>query len=157
MATAHTIRNAHIEEAPVLSELAFRSKAYWGYSEAFMTACHAELTYCAKYIAAQPVFVAESQKKILGFYALEQTKPGQAELEALFVDPNYIGQGIGRALMEHAKQQAWALGVRELLIQGDPHAAKFYQAAGGQLIGKRESDSVKGRYLPLFRIALSSA
>ena len=38
------IRQALPSEVEYLSELAFRSKSYWGYSDCFMQACLAELT-----------------------------------------------------------------------------------------------------------------
>ena len=42
-----------------------------------------------------------------------------------------------------------------LLIQGDPHAVKFYEAAGGRQTGVRESDGIPGRYLPVFEVEVS--
>jgi len=42
----------------LLSNLAFRSKAHWGYSDEFMAACRDELTYSSEKIHAPqlPVF-----------------------------------------------------------------------------------------------------
>jgi hypothetical protein len=44
MTESITIRQAIFGEGQLLSDLAFRSKAYWGYSSEFMEACQAELT-----------------------------------------------------------------------------------------------------------------
>lgn len=38
------IRDARPDEAGELTELALRSKAHWGYDEAFMASCREELT-----------------------------------------------------------------------------------------------------------------
>ena len=38
------LRDARHDELPGLSELCLRSKAVWGYDDAFMTACRTELT-----------------------------------------------------------------------------------------------------------------
>jgi hypothetical protein len=38
------IRKARPDEAGELTELALRSKAHWGYDEAFMASCREELT-----------------------------------------------------------------------------------------------------------------
>jgi hypothetical protein len=57
-------------------------------------------------------------------------------------------------LLDHARATASVLGYRTMIIQGDPHAAPFYRAMGGQLIGSRPSASIPGRELPLFRIDL---
>lgn len=68
-----------------------------------------------------------------------------------------IGRGLGRTLIEHAKEKATDLGIRQLVIQGDANAEAFYKAAGGVRDGQRESGSIPGRFLPVFRIDLISA
>jgi len=151
------LREALPADAPVLSQLARRSKAHWGYSRAFMSACEAELTYACEDIAEQAFFVLQDGERIAGFYALYRNSDTQAELEALFVEPECIGTGCGRELIEHAKSTAAARGFRELIIQGDPNAARFYEAAGGLQIGAQESGSIPGRFLPLFRILLDES
>ena len=79
----------------------------------------------------------------------------EVELGLLFVAPPHIGHGLGRKLIEHAKQQARESGYQSILIQGDPNAAHFYTAAGGQPAGSSPSGSIPGRMLPLFRINLA--
>ena len=98
------IRPAGSDEAAHLSELALRSKAYWGYPEDFIEACRAELTVEADRIrdGDYRCFVATENDSVLGFYAVEPVSENVFELEALFVDPNHIGRGVGRLLMRHA-------------------------------------------------------
>jgi GNAT superfamily N-acetyltransferase len=91
---------------------------------------------------------------IVGFYAIQLTSSDIAELEALFVEPDMIGRGFGHMLMDHAKDRAATLGVGQMIIQGDPNATAFYEAAGGVCDGERESASIPGRFLPIFRISL---
>lgn len=150
------IRIAREEECSTLSDLAFRSKAFWRYSADFMEACRAELSISAVDIASPDCHyvIAESKGEILGYYALRKISAEEYELEALFVDPERIGQGVGRKLMEHAKNHAQEDGARFLLVQGDPNATGFYRAAGGIQVGERESGSIPGRHLPEFRILL---
>lgn len=150
-----TFRQALPRESAALSRLAIRSKGYWGYSAAFLLACKQELTYSPTQIAKFPAFVvAELRGKVAGFYALDHVSDGEVELEALFVEPVHIGSGIGRALMDHAKATARSLGAETLLVQGDPHAEQFYRRAAAELVGTRESASIPGRLLPLFRVPL---
>lgn len=153
------IRPANPAEAERLSALALRSKAYWGYPPAFMSACRDELTYTAEDIASstQQFAVAEAGGSCVGFYVLAPSTQDEMELEALFVEPAHIGKGCGREMIEHAKAAAAAGGAARLIVQGDPHAARFYEAAGGRVIGQRESGSIPGRYLPLYAIALRRA
>lgn len=151
------IRNARRDEASELSGLAMRSKAYWGYSREFMDACREELSVPQSHLENSRFcyVVAEHHGVIVGYYALERLSAAEFELEALFVEPRYIGSGIGRALITHAKKRAETAGGRTLIIQGDPNAENFYRAAGGRLTGKRESASIPGRFLPIFKICLT--
>lgn len=150
------LRPARPEDARFLSALAFRSKGHWGYTPEFMEACRAELSVAEADFAdpCRHYVVAESDRTIVGYYALERLSPEECELDALFLEPDWIGHGIGRGLMEHAKAHARSWGSRSMLIQGDPNASAFYLAAGGIQIGERASDSIPGRYLPEFRILL---
>ena len=149
-----SIRLARPEEADLLSALAKRSKAYWGYPDEFMAACQAELTYTPEQIdAPQYTFCMCTTG---GFHALLQLTADTVELEALFVEPQHIGSGFGRKLIEHAQDHARQLGASSLVIQGDPNAEKFYLAAGAVHSGSRESNSIAGRQLPVFTISLTS-
>lgn len=156
-ASSWRIRRALPDEAGYLSKLAFRSKAYWGYPHQFMQACLEELTMDMPFIENNPVFTMEIEGSVIGFYALEHVSACEAELGYLFVDPAFIGKGYGRRLMVHAKQQARKFGYTQIIIQGDPNAEQFYRAAGGILVGMRESASIPGRELPLFQIGLNPA
>ena len=150
------IRAATSEDAAAITSLAFRSKAHWGYSLEFMAACKGELTYTGKMIDAPHFhfYVGEADNRLVAFYALEWTREKPAELEALFVVPSLIGTGVGKTMMEHCKRIARQLGIQEIFIQGDPNAESFYLSAGAQLSGYRESISIRGRQLPVFRIKL---
>lgn len=148
------IRRALPSEVKHLSELAFRSKSYWGYSDRFMQACLKELTLDQCYIESNPTFVIEVERSTVGFYSLEHVSVSEAELGYLFVEPTFIGKGYGRKLIAHAQQEAWHLGYSQLIIQGDPNAEQFYRAAGGSVVGTRKSTSIPDRELPVFRIDL---
>jgi GNAT superfamily N-acetyltransferase len=150
------IRPAGGNDAPLLTALALRSKAYWGYTDEFIAACREELTYTKEQIEAPQNFgyIYLSNELPIAFYVLEQTDVDVAELDALFVEPEYIGKGIGKKLIEHAKEQAEKLGIATIVIQGDPNAEPFYVAIGALPCGTRESGSIPGRQLPLFMIKL---
>ena len=156
-AEPHRIRVARVDEAQLLSELALRSKAHWGYSPDFFEACRAELSYSGEQLLSERMrfLVLERAGSVIGFYALRHHHGEPMELEALFVEPRCIGQGFGRLLVEHAKSVALDMGASQLIIQGDPNAEGFYLAAGGVLTGTMESGSIPGRLLPTFVINLS--
>ena len=148
------IRRAKPSEAEFLTELALRSKAYWGYDAAFMARCRVALTVDADELRRQPYFVAERDGTILGFYGFEPE--GDAiGLSRFFVEPDEIGAGVGRALMEHAKESARRDGHRTLIAVADPNAAKFYERLGGQPAGSAPSEIDPARPLPILRFDLA--
>ena len=142
----------------MLSALAFRSKAFWGYDDEFMSACREELSVSGDDIrnSSFAYWVCEVAGAVAGFYGLQRQTKHRYELVALFVGPNRIGTGIGKALVEHAKDVARTAGATAILIQGDPNAAGFYKAVGAVEIGQRESGSIPGRFLPEFEIDLAA-
>ncbi|WP_433258897.1 GNAT family N-acetyltransferase [Streptosporangium sp. CA-135522] len=148
------IRAARADEAELLSELAIRSKAYWGYDEAFMAACRDELIIPASEVEKLRTTVAEHDGRILGFATLEGNPP-EGALGMLFVEPDAIGQGVGRCLFEHATAAAASLGFARLTIDADPNAETFYLAMGATHIGATPSDSIPGRMLPLLAITIT--
>ncbi|WP_437733505.1 GNAT family N-acetyltransferase [Sorangium sp. So ce1335] len=149
------IRAARAEEAELLGALALRSKAHWGYTRDFMEACRAELSISPAYVARHPTFVLVRGNEALGFYTLEALSPTRVELGHLFVEPEEIGRGHGRALLAHARDEARRRGYRVLVIQGDPNAGRFYEACGARRVGEKASASIPGRMLPLFELDLS--
>lgn len=150
------IRAARKQEAEELSELAFRSKRYWGYNREFMESCKDDLTYTPDMIASRnyDFHVYEEHARVVAFYALHYLQPDVAELEAFFVDPRRIGSGIGRRLTEHAKMTATGRDAKKIIIQSDPYAQAFYLSMGARAIGSRESEYIPGRHLPLFELSL---
>lgn len=148
------IRAARADEAEILSELAIRSKAYWGYDETFMATCRHELVVPASEVENLRTAVAERDGHILGFATLEG-EPPEGALGMLFVDPRAIGEGIGRRLFEHVTSTARGLGFARLTIDADPNAEPFYLAMGATRIASTPSDSIPGRMLPLLVITVA--
>ena len=151
------IRQALPSEVEHLSELAFRSKSYWGYSDQFMQACLEELTVDEHHIENNPTFVLEDSRDIIGFYSLEHISAPEVELSYLFVEPDFIGKGYGRKLIRHAQEEARQLGYEKMIIQGDPNAERFYRSVGGSVVGTKKSASIPDRELPIFCINLDES
>jgi GNAT superfamily N-acetyltransferase len=148
------IRRARPAEAGLLSALALRSKAHWGYDAEFLAACRDDLTLTADDMTTSTVYVYDGVDAPLGFYRLVLRDDGVAELDALFVDPAAMGQGIGRRLWRHAVVTAADLGCSEMIWQSDPQAEGFYLAMGARRAGDSESTVMPGRMLPLMRFRL---
>ncbi len=146
-----TLRAAQPEEAQALSDIARAAKAHWGYDEAQLNSWASELSYSPDYIRDHWMMVAEHSgekpRTLLGVCALEPFGD-QLEIAGMWVLPDSIGQGVGKALLKEALFHCREQGVATLRLLSDPHAVGFYEAAGAVLIG-HERGSPKGRLLPL--------
>lgn len=149
------IRRAHEHEAPALSSLAKRSKAYWGYSAFQLDAWEAagELTIPKEACAAGLVGVAESNDRLLGMYRLGG-QSSEGYLHDLWVDPDEIGKGLGAQLLEAATKQARGLGFTALEIHSEPNAEGFYLHAGAERVGEISAPLAgqQDRVLPVLRL-----
>lgn len=147
------IRPPDLSELPALSALQLRSKAHWGYDAAFMAACRAELTLTAADLTETALVVAERNGKLAG---VAQVGPDgeDADLMGMFVDPPFIGMGIGKRLFDWSVEAAHRISSTRLLIVSEPRAQAFYEAQGAKLIGTHPSGSIPGRVLPLLAFPL---
>jgi amino acid transporter/GNAT superfamily N-acetyltransferase len=145
--SALIVRAGQPEDAAHLSALALRAKAHWGYSPAFLAACEAELRVRPDEVLTQRVRVAESGQQIVGFVVVRGAPPFGA-LDALFVEPRRMGQGVGRALWDAAVADARAAGFSRLTIDSDPQAEGFYLRMGAVRRGLVPSGSIPDRFLP---------
>ena len=74
--------------------------------------------------------VAEVDGSIAGFVIVILRADGEAELDALFVAPGLQRGGIGRRLIEAAKDLTLALGSRHVNVVAGESATAFYRAVG---------------------------
>lgn len=153
MPTEPTIRAARSEEADLLTGLALRSKASWGYSEAFIEACRAELTLTPEKMAGWKIWVAELDGGVAGMIAL-RCEDGRAELEEFFVEPAFQQRGVGSALFAVLTDACRAAGARELGLDADPSAEAIYERLGFRTVGRSPSGSIPGRTLPRMKLEL---
>lgn len=81
------------------------------------------------YIPNVETWVYEKDNKVIGFISLMENEVG-----AIFVDPEFHGKGIGRALMEHAKS------LREFLelyvFKENKIGRNFYEKCGFKFVSE---------------------
>ncbi|MDQ7249491.1 GNAT family N-acetyltransferase [Dongia sedimenti] len=153
------IRPARPGEAPILTELCIRAKAHWGYDTAFMAAASRLLRIRESEIGAGSVLTAHAAESApCGVAAIVPLRrPNWFELSHLFVAPERLGQGVGRALFGAAVALAGAKGATHVSILSDPHAAAFYEKLGARRCGAAPSGVDRSRLLPLFELAIPHA
>ena len=146
------IRPASPEDATTLTRIAHEAKRHWGYPEHWIAHWQDDLTISPEFIAANPVFVAEDEGGLIGFYALV-IRDRRAELDHLWVTPKHIGGGVGKELFFHAMQAAAGRNISEVQISSDPNAEGFYRKMGAYRIGETTSEiEGQSRSLPLMKI-----
>jgi GNAT superfamily N-acetyltransferase len=144
------IRDATPADCAALSALAFASKAQWGYDDAFMESCRAELSVTPANLDRVRVRVAvDASGEILGFHGVDDR-----ELVWCFVAADAMGHGVGRDLFADACAVARDRGLGALRIESDPFAAAFYERMGAERVGDSPSHSIPGRALPVYEIAV---
>jgi len=149
------IRRALPADAATLTRIAMASKRHWRYPERWIELWTEALTITPELVLQKEVFAAATAEAVAGFYALSgRERP--AVLEHLWVHPDHIGTGVGRALFDHAMERAASLGAEVVEIESDPHAEGFYLRMGARRVGEQVT-SVDGqpRSLPLLRVEVA--
>ncbi len=152
------LRRAVPTDIPALDRIAMAAKAHWGYSAQQLALWREDLTVSVETLHLRPVCVAEEGSLILGF-AQVATDTQPWELWALWVHPSQMGKGIGKVLLEWAREFAAAGGQAELAVDSDPHAEGFYTACGARVVGS-VSAPIAGnaeRVRPQLRLATGAA
>lgn len=154
--TEVTLRRARPDEAGTLSDLALAAKGFWGYDQAFLESCRAELAFSPDDVVRRHIVVADLGGLVVGFYSVDG-EPPVGELGNMWVRPSEIGTGLGRVMWQDAMIAAAAAGFKYLEISADPNAEGFYRKMGAERIGETPSGSVPGRMLPLMRARVPAA
>ncbi|WP_315838341.1 GNAT family N-acetyltransferase [Bradyrhizobium prioriisuperbiae] len=149
------VRQATLDELPDLSDLCLRSKAVWGYDQAFLEACRSELALRPDELATTRIAVAETDGGIAGVVQIK-VMGTDAELLKLFIAPHGLRRGLGRTLFNWAAVEAKHMGATHLLIEADPDAAPFYRRLGAHDVGVAISQSIPGRTLPKLRFEITN-
>lgn len=148
------IVRAEAADANGLTSIAVAAKRSWGYPEAWLEQWRPLLTITSGFVSAHPTFIARVGAESVGFYALDADS-GEWELEHLWVQPGWMGHGVGGTLFTHAVDMVRVAGAHRLSIESDPFAEGFYLRMGAQRVGERTYDLAgTERVLPLLALQL---
>jgi GNAT superfamily N-acetyltransferase len=130
MAPAPTIRPALPSERGALEELQRRSSMHQPLYREQLAANPDAIELPAALIAAGLVRVAELDGAPAGFAVLFERSGDACELDGLFVEPERMRAGIGRALIQDARRIARDNGAARIDVIANPQALEFYAAVG---------------------------
>ena len=137
-----------------LSELTVRSKSHWNYSSEQIEKWQIDLTVSAEYVDKNEVWKLKEDDKLIGYYSFIIMNSKKVKLDNIFIDPEFIGRGYGKILMEYFFKQVKNKGLKNIYLDSDPHAEKFYLNLGFKVIGQLES-SIKNRFLPIMELKIN--
>ncbi len=130
MALVITMRDAQLHEIPLLESLQLRASLVApDYREAL--AAHPEVIHLpAADVSEGRTRVAVVSERIAGFSVMLPVHEISQELDGLFVEPDLMGKGVGRALIADVVTRARSSGVRIIDVIANPTAAGFYGKLG---------------------------
>jgi GNAT superfamily N-acetyltransferase len=143
---------ARPDEGEILREIAFRSKAHWGYEPDEVRRWVDRGDFSAGALRKKSVYVAEADGRAVAFASL-LAGDGVAWLDDLWVEPEWIDKGVGTRLFRLVAEQARALGASVLEWEAEPNAVGFYERMGGRYL-RDSGTSEWGRTLPIMGIEL---
>ena len=146
------VRDGREQDFARLREIAVDAKAHWGYDRAQVEDWAKQGDFEPESLRARLVYVAEADGRAVGWAAL--IPRGEVGwLEDLWVEPAWIGRGVGRILFEHVADRARGLGAKRLEWEAEPNATGFYQRMGAAYV--RDSEVTEwGRVLDVLGVEL---
>ncbi len=146
------IRPAEPRDADRLRQIFTAAKGSWGYDAVLVGEAAADLDLSPEALLAKEVYVAEVGGQPVGFVSLV---PGSDVwlLDDLWVDPAWMGRGIGRMLFTHASDRARDAGAHRLEWESDPNAVGFYEKMGGEYL-RDSKPTIWGRVVPVMGVEL---
>jgi GNAT superfamily N-acetyltransferase len=147
------IRRGNPRDAERLRELTFAAKAHWGYATRRVREWTIGLDFSTESARWEELYVAEVEGHIVAWVALVP-KGDTCLLNDLWVEPGWIGRGIGTKLFRFAAERARRLGARTMEWGAEPNSVGFYEKMGGRRL--RDHISEWGRITPYMGMDLDA-
>jgi GNAT superfamily N-acetyltransferase len=149
------IRPARQHEGERLREIAIAAKSHWGYDLNRVREWAGVGDFSADGLRKKEVYVAEAEGRAIAWAALIP-RGELIWLDDLWVEPEWIGKGVGSLLFRHAVERAIWLGGKQLEWEAEPNAVGFYEKLGGRYLLDSEP-SLWGRVIPVMGVDLADS
>jgi GNAT superfamily N-acetyltransferase len=126
------IRRALPGEGERLREIATVAKGHWGYDPVMVAEWTATLDLTPARLREAEVHVAEVDGRAVAWAEILPPQDGVGVLEHLWVEPEWIGRGLGSQLFRLAARRARELGAATMEWEAEPNALGFYGKMGGR-------------------------
>ena len=147
------IRPAGEDEGEQLREIAVAAKSHWGYDLDRVRQWAAAGDFSPRSLRHREIYVADVSGRPIGWMAL-QPRNDVCWLDDLWVEPAWIGKGIGSRLFDHAVRRALHLGATRVEWEAEPKAVGFYEKMGGRYVRDSEPNQW-GRVIPVMAMELA--
>jgi GNAT superfamily N-acetyltransferase len=143
------IRTARPDERDALEALQLRASSASGTYAAQLRDHPDAIEIPLAQLEAGLVRVADQDGCVAGFAVLLPAADGGCELDGIFVEPDRMGAGIGRLLIDDAVAIARERGARRIDVVANPDAVGFYER-----LGFEGGEDVPTRFGPARRMRL---
>jgi ribosomal protein S18 acetylase RimI-like enzyme len=142
------VRQANAEDFEVVSDLYRRSSLSNEGDREVLLANPEVLVFEDVSIREGRTRVAVDNGRVVGF-ATTRVVGDIAELDDLFVDPDWMRQGVARTLVDDAVAVAKTRGITWIEVTANPHALEFYKSVGFVTDGITETRFAPGTRMHL--------
>jgi GNAT superfamily N-acetyltransferase len=146
------IRAPEKNEGERLREIAIAAKGHWGYDPERVAQWAAAGDFSPHGLRQKEIYVAEVSGQAIAWAALIP-RADVVWLDDLWVEPEWIGAGVGSWLFRHAVERARRLGGKRIEWEAEPNAVGFYERMGGRYLRDSEP-SEWGRVLAVMGVDL---
>ena len=147
------LQPAAADEGERLREIAIAAKASWGYDLERVRQWAAMGDFSPAGLRQKDVVVASVGTNAVGWIGVIRQQE-VLWLDDLWVEPSWMGKGIGRRLFQHAASLGRQSGATRLEWEAEPNAIGFYEKMGGRYARDGEL-SVWGRVNPVMALELT--